>query len=180
MAHCVSSIQGVTGELRPTSPFTFVVKSSLTGEQLAQVSARPGMSLAMLQEAVAQKSCVPASEQRLIFEGEMLQEDLLSQLLRGTWPDGTTKEIQVVKVMKEIAGTHMGTYASCTCTPAADEVCWGYSAMVKNICPRCGEQIASAKKSWTDGCRRNGDAYGWVMLVCEHCGLKQKHGWDDA
>ncbi|CAE7687563.1 unnamed protein product [Symbiodinium necroappetens] len=134
----------------------------------------------MLKEAVAQNSRVPCAEQRLIFEGEMLQEELLSQLLLRTWPDGTTKEIQLVKVMKDIAGTHMGRYPNCTCSPAADEVCWGYSAMVQNICPRCGQQITSAVKSWTDGCRMNGDAYGWVMLACEHCGLKQKHGWDDA
>ncbi|CAE7247797.1 unnamed protein product [Symbiodinium pilosum] len=134
-------------------------------------------SLKQLKDDVAKGSKVPAWQQRLMFEDKVLDENLLSQLLlESRMPDGKG-HLQLVKI-PPIAGTHLGS-AACLCTPAANEVCWGYNAAVKTTCPQCDHAIASKHISSTDGCRRNGDAYGFVRLTCESCGLTQKHGWDE-
>ena len=51
--------------------------------------------------------------------------------------------------------------------------------MVQQVCPRCVVHITSTSVRSTEGCRMNGDAYGWIHLMCQACGLVQKEGWDE-
>ena len=132
--------------------------------------------LEQLKETIAQESQIPAPAQSLIFQEVVLDEDGLAQVIREA-ASGDVRELQLVKVTPSLGGTHLGR--CCLCSPAPDEVCWGYNDSVKRTCPQCSHEIKSPSTTTTDGCRHNGDAYGFVYLQCENCGLKQKHGWDD-
>mmetsp|Transcript_4989 Transcript_4989/g.11620 ORF Transcript_4989/g.11620 Transcript_4989/m.11620 type:complete len:186 (-) Transcript_4989:108-665(-) len=154
-----------------------LVVTCLSGEKLAAISLVRGMSFQQVKEAVARASTVPVSEQKLIIDGKVLDSDAMFDLLgsRCGTPDHEVN-VQLVRV-SSIAGTHLGK--CCTCIPGPSEVCWGYHDCVKDVCPGCSHKITSKKMMTTDGCRHNGDAYGWVRLTCEECDLVQKHGWDD-
>lgn len=80
--------------------------------------------------------------------------------------------------VKVIRGTHLGS--GCACRPGPDEACWGYRDSVKTTCPQCQKIIKADPRTVTEDCRHNGDAYGWIYLTCESCGLVQKEGWDEA
>lgn len=85
----------------------------------------------------------------------------------------------IPKTYPNCAGTHLGRL-DCSCRPKPNQVCLGYSGAVSTTCPRCGHKIKGKKRRQVDGCRMNGDAYGWNLLLCEACGLEQKDGWDEA
>ncbi|CAK9007650.1 Ubiquitin-like domain-containing protein [Durusdinium trenchii] len=75
-----------------------------------------------------------------------------------------------------VAGTHLVQYPNCTCTPGPNEACWGYRGTVhlggevsaqtlrpmQEVCPRCQERLTGKQIRTTDGCRRNGDGYGFA------------------
>jgi hypothetical protein len=83
------------------------------------------------------------------------------------------------KSIKTLGGTH-GPDAWCTCTPGPNEICVGYRRSVSQTCPGCHKKITGETRNTTDNSRMNGDAYGWIYLTCDGCGLVQKQGWDDA
>mmetsp|Transcript_8369 Transcript_8369/g.15246 ORF Transcript_8369/g.15246 Transcript_8369/m.15246 type:complete len:178 (-) Transcript_8369:23-556(-) len=165
----------------PQRSYSLVVKSSVNGEQLARISPWPDMSLLQLKEAIVKMSRVPVFQQQLMMNDKVLHQASLSRLLKEGMEETADEHGEVIiRLVKDLnmqdpAGTHLSS--SCTCALAADEVCWGYDDTVKDRCPRCKHKITSKR---TMECRYKGDAYGWIRLKCQECGLTQKHGWDDA
>lgn len=89
--------------------------------------------------------------------------------------NSSAKTVPVIRVQGHMPG------ASCACRPKTGVLCWGYrGGSCKETCPNCSVQITNSVEMMTDGCRMNGDAYGWYTLLCQSCGLLQKQGWDEA
>ncbi|CAK9094518.1 unnamed protein product [Durusdinium trenchii] len=198
LAHAASS---ETTELRLSisAPQTLCVRSALTGEDLGMATLQPEMSMQQIKEAIAEATQVPTYQQRVLFQEQQLAESLESFVKALNEQDEDCDDharafrvprafgrrevcLTLVKdvTVTNVAGTHLVQYPNCTCTPGPNEACWGYRGTVQEVCPRCQERLTGKQIRTTDGCRRNGDGYGFVYWTCQSCGLVQKHGWDDA
>ncbi|CAK9093629.1 unnamed protein product [Durusdinium trenchii] len=179
LAHAASS---ETTELRLSisAPQTLCVRSALTGEDLGMATLQPEMSMQQIKEAIAEATQVPTYQQRLLFQEQQLAESLESFVKALNEQDEVCLTLVKDVTVTNVAGTHLVQYPNCTCTPGPNEACWGYRGTVQEVCPRCQERLTGKQIRTTDGCRRNGDGYGFVYWTCQSCGLVQKHGWDDA
>ncbi|CAK9003548.1 Ubiquitin-like domain-containing protein [Durusdinium trenchii] len=107
-------------------------------------------------------SRVPTYQQRLLFQEQQLAESLESFVKALNEQDEVCLTLVKDVTVTNVAGTHLVQYPNCTCTPGPNEACWGYRGTVQEVCPRCQERLTGKQIRTTDGCRRNGDGYGFA------------------